>query len=542
MNRFDRVSSVLLLLGVYSWLFTVSSTTVLYVPPEAMLGLASVLPLSFWVSLGLVCLSLVTYMVVPPERCSERKLFVQVLCLTIILYWTALITEPNTRIASGWFHFGEAKYVIDYGQISPERVDYHQWPLWFVLTAALSIVSNLPANLLMKGGVMVFSIFYLVALRAMAGHFTRDIRKVYLFISIFTIGNWIGQDYWSPQFVAFLMYIMLWIFVLRFPVRNWNRRILVVFLLLFLAVTATHPLTPIAFILSILGLKLIKSEFTFRVPLSFTILFFLGWQFKVAPFGLLEFIPILPSTFSSPFRALFFTQELSRLYYPAPGTFIRLYIKGTLIAFYTLISLAAVATIYKYRREVFKLAAGWIGGAFVFAFLVRFSFEIVERFILFCLIPMSIVITYFLGRVVLEKPKKAYYAALLGVLMASAPLSVAAHYGNESFEQIPTSLLYGHWFFTEYGPSGAEVFDQSAIVCFYNYTKFGFTTWETENVSAPFPMNIRYYIVDSYSLNSFKVFKGTMALSRFEENATISSRFDIIYDSPTVRILMRHEG
>lgn len=24
-----------------------------------------------------------------------------------------------------------------------------------------------------------------------------------------------------------------------------------------------------------------------------------------------------------------------------------------------------------------------------------------------------------------------------------------------------------------------EVFDQSCIVCFYNYTKFGFTTWET---------------------------------------------------------------
>jgi hypothetical protein len=151
-------------------------------------------------------------------------------------------------------------------------------------------------------------------------------------------------------------------------------------------------------------------------------------------------------------------------------------------------------------------------------------------------------IAYLLGRLIPEKPKKAHYVVLLGLMLIFASFNVVTHYANESFEQIPTSVLHGHWFLAEYGATRTHVFDQSGIVYYYNCIKFTpVTVWETWDVSAPFlNKQLKYYIVDINSQNFFKFFLGTQVLSQFEENATVSSQFNIIYDSPTVRMLMRN--
>jgi hypothetical protein len=86
---------------------------------------------------------------------------------------------------------------------------------------------------------------------------------VHIALFLFYVGDWIGQDYFSPQGAAFLLYLVLIALVLRMRGPHVSRRGRVVsFVLgsaLILAIASSHQLTPVQVVLALAVLAFIPA-------------------------------------------------------------------------------------------------------------------------------------------------------------------------------------------------------------------------------------------------------------------------------------------
>ncbi len=303
------VALVPLLLAIPPWIAALSVTD-----PSAMtdIGLLSVLPPGFYVALGLIAAG--ACLAFGRDNLSGFVPAAYVAAWIAIVHATPSILYGSLRYSWAWKHVGIVEYIQRTGRIDPEislLPVYHNWPGFFGAAALLTEAAGLPnALVIATWAPPAFEICFAAGVFLIARASTHDRRLAWLAVWFFVLANWIGQDYFSPQALAYAIWLViigicLWIFpekrlfvtpVVRLaqpwrPVArtltvidrltnghvtqnglpsltSTQRRGLFAFAILLLAVIAvTHQLTPVMAVLTLSALALVRRRSAWSLPL-----------------------------------------------------------------------------------------------------------------------------------------------------------------------------------------------------------------------------------------------------------------------------------
>ncbi len=202
------------LFGVVGMLFWYLSVSTVRLAEMTDLGLVSVVPV--WAYLGFVPIA-AGFAAALTWPSAPRWLAPALLIVVILsLYGAVPWIEGTARFSPSWRHLGIIDYVTRHGAVNPAIDAYHNWPGMFIVSSALQGLLDIrdltPVALWSP---VLFSLAYLPALYLVFDALVPDRRVIWLGILIFYLGDWIGQDYFSPQAVGMFFYLVIVAVVVR---------------------------------------------------------------------------------------------------------------------------------------------------------------------------------------------------------------------------------------------------------------------------------------------------------------------------------------
>ena len=191
---------------------------------SAGLGLVSIMPFTYWAALAVL---MGGFAWAVTRRGSRWPLLTaHLVVLVAILHATPAILYGSLRYSWTWKHIGVIAYIATNGihfNLGGVLGVYQGWPGFFALNAFLTSASGLHSALGYASWVLPLNdLLWLGPVILIARAFTSDWRIVWTAAWIFEIGNWIGQDYFSPQAFTYFLYLTVIAVCLRWL---WHPRI-----------------------------------------------------------------------------------------------------------------------------------------------------------------------------------------------------------------------------------------------------------------------------------------------------------------------------
>lgn len=166
-------------------------------------GLVSVLPAPFFVALALVT---VGFLASVRSGLRARWRIPPVVILVFILHATAPLIYDAPRFAYVYKHLGVVDLVSRFGSADRTIDAYNNWPGFFLLNAYFREAAGLPTSLAYAAWAPVFfNLCFVLVLFLAFRCLIADADVRWLGIWLFLLGNWVGQDYLAPQAFAFLL-------------------------------------------------------------------------------------------------------------------------------------------------------------------------------------------------------------------------------------------------------------------------------------------------------------------------------------------------
>lgn len=205
--RFARAAWPYLLLAV-AWGLWVAGVRSVAIDGMNDLGLISVLPWTVYASVVLVTLGAVVLL--RAERPDAVALGIYLVSLVFLLYAIPVFVEQAARVSVTWIHEGFIEYIRRTGEVAPQLEARFDWPGFFILAAFLTEVAGIGSVVgYANWAPLFFNLLYLLALAVVFRSLTRDPRLVWAGLFLFALGNWIGQDYFSPQALAYFLALVI---------------------------------------------------------------------------------------------------------------------------------------------------------------------------------------------------------------------------------------------------------------------------------------------------------------------------------------------
>ncbi len=229
------------------------------------LGLVSAVPGAAIAAVVLSCVGCAAALVRP--QTSQRGRLVHVVVLVFVLYGAPHLISDVTSFNVAWRHAGVSSYVAQHGSVDPSINAYFNWPGFFALEAVAVQLAGLESALdLSRWTPLVFNLLYLPPLLLIGASASDERRFPYLVAGVFYVGNWVYQDYPSPQGLTFVLYLSVVAIVLCWLQRaddpevqpQARAALMVVCFLAVLATVGTHQLTPFAMLAAIAALVLLR--------------------------------------------------------------------------------------------------------------------------------------------------------------------------------------------------------------------------------------------------------------------------------------------
>lgn len=172
------------------------------------LGLITVLHWPYFVGLGFVSIGLALELLRTPLR--PHRLVVLIVVLIVFLFGTASAIEPVAGLGDSWLMAGFTHFIFRHGHVLLNFDARFSWPGGFALGAVLIAFTG-QSNALgfIHWFPLVIELFYLAPLIAIAKFSGAGKRAGWLGITLFYATNWIYQDYYSPQALNYLFYLVV---------------------------------------------------------------------------------------------------------------------------------------------------------------------------------------------------------------------------------------------------------------------------------------------------------------------------------------------
>jgi len=181
-----------------------------HVDPSRMtgVGLVSALPSTVFVLLGLLLVSFAMSL-----RRENLRTFVplfHVVALVFMLYAVTAVVENEPPFRVVYRHAGIINYIATHQSVDPHVDAYFNWPGFFVLGVVFSKVIGASSALADAAWApLVFNLLAIPPLIVIFRWATNDQRLLWLATWTFFSANWVGQDYLSPQAVAFVLWLAM---------------------------------------------------------------------------------------------------------------------------------------------------------------------------------------------------------------------------------------------------------------------------------------------------------------------------------------------
>ncbi len=171
-------------------------------------GLVTVLGWSYFVGLAVLVAGFAIELLRVPLR-SGRVLLL-VVGIIIVLFGTASAVEPTARLTDSWVHAGFVQYVFQHGRVLQNYDARFSWPGAFSLGGVLVGSTGLPDAVgFLRWAPPVFELLYLPPLLVIARFSGVGVRAGWLGVLLFYATNWIDQDYFSPQAINYVFYLVV---------------------------------------------------------------------------------------------------------------------------------------------------------------------------------------------------------------------------------------------------------------------------------------------------------------------------------------------
>lgn len=483
---------VLAALGIVAWALSVGH---LHPYTAGAFGLVTHLPALWWTGLLLVTGAMVLALV--PARPRAVVVLGSLVAFALVLHGTLPAAESTPRFEAAYTIAGFAQYIAQHGHTLP-RIDARM--SWYGMLSGdgmASMAMGVPTMWFLRWAPLVFELIYLFPVKALANMSLRSPRARWAVLPIFLAGNWIDQDYFSPQAIGLLIYLVVavvavrtfagrglqpwpvnrlmgarWVARARTRVLRWlyvpldaepaeappepstaRHRTAFELLLFFLVavLVITHEISPVAlcivlFFLALTGRTRLRTLWLFT---AFAVFAWLSWAAQ--PFWSGHLAKIfggignVTSTFTSSVSNRAVSTSLGRSVVEA----------SRLVAAGLTWLLAGIGTWVMWRRRrsqwtlvVLAVAPVAVGGA------VSYGGEVALRILLFSMAPLAV-----LAAGLIDGPHlrpKAVAALVLGAL-ALVVLFPVARYGNESFEAMPAGdIAAANWIYSHV-PVGSTV-------------------------------------------------------------------------------------
>lgn len=198
-----------LVMAIVLWIIALQG-----VDPTRMtdVGLIAVLPLTFYAAIACVVLGFCWSLATLDDRFSWVPGAYLAAWIAIIHASPALI-YGTLRYAWAWKHVGIVEYIQRTGHIDPTIAAlpvYHSWPGFFGAATLLVEAAGLPDALTIASwSPFFFELLFAAAVLFLLRTASANRRLVWLGAWFFSLTNWVGQDYFAPQAVAFFFYLVI---------------------------------------------------------------------------------------------------------------------------------------------------------------------------------------------------------------------------------------------------------------------------------------------------------------------------------------------
>ncbi|WP_346010785.1 glycosyltransferase [Streptomyces sp. SID5910] len=287
--RAAALPAAALLVALALWVFATRHTDVSRLDDY---GLVTALHPAFWA--GLAVLTTGFWFTVRDPRRGNGWSFAYVLALLLMERATQAVLYPNPLYAWAWKHDAVIGHLLTSGGLQGadrlgDMAVYDQWPGFFAAQAALVRLLGVDdAAMYMAWWPLVSSLMLLLPLLLIYRTFTQDRRLIWTAVWLFYVANWVGQDYFSPQSVAFALHLGVLAVVLRRYARSGGRPgrhgqavWTVLITVLVTAVVVSHQLTPGMLVVSLVALACTR-RYRDWVPLVTAVVIFLAWCLTAA--------------------------------------------------------------------------------------------------------------------------------------------------------------------------------------------------------------------------------------------------------------------
>lgn len=213
------MGSILLLVAAGCWAWAVLTTDVSRLGPY---GLLPVLPWSWYLALAVALAVAVGGLLVGTS--STRLMAAACALLVLILYGTTTVVEAAPHLPWVYKHIGVTRYVELHGSVHRSIDIYQRWPGFFSLTAFLGELTGGTDPLDYVAWFEPLAVLAEVGLVVALARLVWPDRRWYWSAALtFILANWVGQNYFSPQAFAFLLYLGMCVLTLTFLVAEPGR-------------------------------------------------------------------------------------------------------------------------------------------------------------------------------------------------------------------------------------------------------------------------------------------------------------------------------
>ncbi|MGW4804588.1 glycosyltransferase [Kitasatospora sp. NPDC004272] len=348
-------------LAVLLWLLALRTTRLDRIGD---LGLLQALPPAYYAALAVLTAGFLAALRTP--RLPQRRLAWYVLALIAFVHATPSLLYPTLRYSWAWKHVAVVDAMLRHGGTVPDagKLDvYNQWPGFFALNAlvlratglhsALGYASWYPliANLLLLGPLLLL-------FRSL----TRDRRLVWCALWLYYATSWVGQDYFSPQAFAYLLYVTVIALTMRqLSLRGrgsgrfgWRPGPYALLLVLIAAIASSHQLTPVMLVSSLAVLALPRRNRRTVLPvLAAALALTVAWDTTVARPFVAANLHGLITALAAPDRNA--VAGLAQLGSAAPGQVLASWTDRATTAAVLLLALVAVLRRRRVRRTTLPL-------------------------------------------------------------------------------------------------------------------------------------------------------------------------------------------
>jgi hypothetical protein len=170
------------------------------------LGLLSVLPHRALAGVTLLALAFVFGLAL--RRVHPVLLGAALAGLVVCLDGVTSFIEPAARFATSYQIAGYVQYISATGKAAPDLAAYFSWPGFFALISFIRGAAGLHSVLeLMRFWPMLIDLLTLPPFFLLMRNLRISWRAKWLAGFLLVVGNWVGQDYFSPQSLNYVLYL-----------------------------------------------------------------------------------------------------------------------------------------------------------------------------------------------------------------------------------------------------------------------------------------------------------------------------------------------